>query len=213
MKPFHKNPRKITDKQRSDLAGWMEQLGDLSGIVHDLNSDEIIGGNQREFVFKLSGYKIELTETYPEPDAQGTVGLGYIVWKGFKFNYRQVRWSPDWCEAGNIIANKAGGSWDFDVLHKQWDQDILLRSGWDRAELGIYDPTDVRQEWEGMPEFNQQDMMPEQSVLIHFQTREDAQEFAKLLGQTITDKTKFLWFPKKERLDMKSMEYATQNKA
>ena len=46
MKLYHKNPRQITKKQYSDLETWLRELGDLSGIVHDLNSDEIIGGNQ-----------------------------------------------------------------------------------------------------------------------------------------------------------------------
>jgi len=46
-KRYHKNPRKISDKQLKEMEAWMEELGDLSGIVVDLNSNEIIGGNQR----------------------------------------------------------------------------------------------------------------------------------------------------------------------
>ena len=47
MKQFHKNPRQITTKQYSDLETWLKKYGDLSGVVHDLNSDQVIGGNQR----------------------------------------------------------------------------------------------------------------------------------------------------------------------
>ena len=47
MKQYHKNPRKITDAQKKALERDLKELGDLSGIVHDVNSDEIIGGNQR----------------------------------------------------------------------------------------------------------------------------------------------------------------------
>ena len=45
MKEYHKNPRKITPKQLEQLKANIQELGDLSGIVHDLNTDEIITGN------------------------------------------------------------------------------------------------------------------------------------------------------------------------
>jgi len=35
VKPYHKNPRTITDREQADLAKWLDELGDLSGIVHD----------------------------------------------------------------------------------------------------------------------------------------------------------------------------------
>ena len=47
MKHYHKNPRTITKKQFADLQDSLRKFGDLSGIVHNLNTDEIIGGNQR----------------------------------------------------------------------------------------------------------------------------------------------------------------------
>ena len=50
MKLATGNPRTITDKQLSDLGNWLEEL-DLSGIVHDLESDEVVGGNQRVELF------------------------------------------------------------------------------------------------------------------------------------------------------------------
>jgi hypothetical protein len=65
MKPYHKNPRRISDKQQGDLATWLLELGDLSGIVHELNSDEIIGGNQRSKIFDINSCKVIMTEEYP----------------------------------------------------------------------------------------------------------------------------------------------------
>ena len=35
MKPYANNPRRISDKQLADLATWLAELGDLSGIVHE----------------------------------------------------------------------------------------------------------------------------------------------------------------------------------
>jgi len=44
-KLYHKNPRQISERQYADLRRWLSEFGDLSGVVHDLNSDEIIVGN------------------------------------------------------------------------------------------------------------------------------------------------------------------------
>ena len=136
MKFYHKNPRQITNRQFDDLRSWLQELGDLSGIVHDLNSDEIVGGNQRARVFDVNQCEVVLTEGPHEPDGQGTVALGYVVWQDKRYGYRQVRWTPEQCEQANIIANKAGGSWDFEAL-KGWDTDRLLAWGFEEVELGI----------------------------------------------------------------------------
>jgi hypothetical protein len=50
-------------------------------------------------------------------------------------------------------------------------------------------------QWQGMPEFNQQDQMPWQSIKVHFRNREDQQAFARLVGQTVTDNTRSIWYP------------------
>jgi len=140
MKQYHKNPRQITEKQMQQLTGNLSELGDLSGIVHDLNSDEIIGGNQRSKAFNIALCEIELTHEADTPDEQGTVAHGFVVWKGKRYAYRQVRWTPKQCEKANVTANKAGGSWDFDILANEFDVADLLDWGFEAFELGIEEP-------------------------------------------------------------------------
>jgi len=138
MKTYHKNPRQITRKQFSDLEKWLEELGDLGGIVHDLNSDEVIGGNQRARVFdilKAENAPIVLTDEFDPPTRQGTVALGYIQWRGERYGYRQVRWTERQCEQANIVANRAGGEWDWDVLANEFEMGDLLTWGFDETQL------------------------------------------------------------------------------
>lgn len=134
-KNYHKNPRSITEKQLVDLKKWLEELGDISGIVHDLNSNELIGGNQRSRVLMKENYETQITESYEIPTEKGTVALGYIIWKGERYNYRQVRWTPKQCEKANIIANKAGGTWDTDILANNFELDDLSEWGFQDWEL------------------------------------------------------------------------------
>lgn len=56
------------------------------------------------------------------------------------------------------------------------------------------EPNDVREEYVGMPEFVNENALG-RKIIVHFKTEDDVQEFAELIGQTITEQTKFLWFP------------------
>lgn len=136
-KPYRKNPRKITHKQLENLESTLAELGDLSGIVHDLNTDEIIGGNQRSKVFRLDECEIVLTEEYAQADEQGTVGLGFVVWRGKRYAYRAVRWDERTAEKANIVANRAGGEWDFEMLATEFSAPDLVSWGFEPGEVAF----------------------------------------------------------------------------
>lgn len=125
MKPFPNNPRQITGKQLAALATDLDDLGDLSGIVHNRRDDSIIGGNQRMSIF---GEVVPvITETLDAPDRQGTIARGYIEWKGARYVYRQVDWDEARARRGNLAANARGGDWNWDVL-----------SGWNKETTGDF---------------------------------------------------------------------------
>lgn len=52
-----------------------------------------------------------------------------------------------------------------------------------------------RKEWIGMPEFVQHDLTPWKQIQISFMSPGDMQDFADLIGQTITPNTRIIWFP------------------
>jgi hypothetical protein len=211
MKRYHKNPRQITEKQFNDLKKWLLKLGDLSGIVHDLNSDEIIGGNQRSMVFDVNKCEIEFTQKLETPDEQGTVALGFIIWEGKKYSYRQVRWDEKKCEQANIVANKSGGSFDFDILANQFEFDELIEWGFKPYELGMPGDIDnLNDEWKGMPEFDNP-AKAYKSINVHFETREDCEIFFSLIDQSFTEKTNSIWYPEKQRRNMKDIGFENES--
>lgn len=119
-KEYHKNPRKITPEEIDMIRKNLIELGDISMIVHDLNSDEIIGGNQRSKIINFNECEKVITDQLKKPDKQGPVGWGYVIWDGMKINYRQVRWTKEQCERANITANSLSGQWDKDILLAEW---------------------------------------------------------------------------------------------
>lgn len=121
MQQYSKNPRKISEAQLEQLKQNIQELGDLSGIVHDLNTDEIISGNQRSKVININECEIEIVKQYDEPNEQGTIALGFVVFENQRLNYRQVRWNDKQREKACITANALGGEFDYDILLENWD--------------------------------------------------------------------------------------------
>ena len=54
---------------------------------------------------------------------------------------------------------------------------------------------DWQKEWQGMPEFVQDDMKAISSVVVNFLTVEDMNAFSELIGKRITFTTKSVLFP------------------
>ena len=55
--------------------------------------------------------------------------------------------------------------------------------------------------WKGMPEFTQEDNPPYKRIIVSFRTKEDYEEFAKLIDQKLTEKTKSIWHPHLDRTE------------
>ena len=67
---------------------------------------------------------------------------------------------------------------------------------------------DWKQEWLNMPEFENQDCSPVKSIKVSFASEEDIQKFAELIGQTVTMKTRTVWYPKAKKLvDVREVYY------
>lgn len=144
LKEYHKNPRKIGEERFDKLSASLKKLGDLGGIVVNLNTNEIIGGNQRvkTFLQERDKYQIEIVSNLTIPASDGTVSYGYVIRdKGTlseqRFSYREVRWDEKQCEEANIVANKLTGFWDFDILANSFEMDDLLQFGFSKQDLDL----------------------------------------------------------------------------
>lgn len=100
----------------------------------------------------------------------------------------------------------AVGKFDFQILADWGIDEDLLDWGFEAWELGTVEKIELPQTggdgntniWQGMPEFEQEDLTPIKTLKVHFAAQEDIIAFAKLVKQKITDKTKFIWYPEAE---------------
>lgn len=66
--------------------------------------------------------------------------------------------------------------------------------------LGLEDEEkEWKKEWVGMPEYEQEDNPTYKTISMHFRNKEDYEEFAKLIEQPLTMKTKSTWYPRLDR--------------
>lgn len=69
---------------------------------------------------------------------------------------------------------------------------------------------DPASEWQGMPEFHQEDKEGLKCI-VHFETNEDMRAFEELVGQKIPSNTKAIWYPYKKWADMQSTVYKAED--
>lgn len=69
--------------------------------------------------------------------------------------------------------------------------------------------SDPSGEWAGMPDYSHEDKTPVRSILVHFAAHEHVVEFASRIGQTLTEKTKSVWFPRADIERMTDKRYVS----
>lgn len=99
-------------------------------------------------------------------------------------------------------------SWDVDALI-ELEETVDLSMYFSDTELSNLasasndeDEVDYEDMWQGMPTFEQSDALGVKSIKVNFMTHEAIAEFAQLIGQKVTERTKFINFPYQEADDV-----------
>jgi hypothetical protein len=147
LKPSPKNPRKISNKKIEMLSKSLAEFGDLGCFVlNDLNGF-LVGAHQRLKTLPKDAI-INITHEYDPPTPTGTTAEGFIEANGERFKLRRVAWDETRHAAAMVAANKHGGEFEFDSLHKllveldtqNFDLDL---TGFTSEELSAIMPPDL----------------------------------------------------------------------
>ena len=65
---------------------------------------------------------------------------------------------------------------------------------------------DAAELWKGMPEFEYKERAFK-SIAVHFENEQDYEEFARLIGQTLTPQTRYIWHPYRPNDNLKELRY------
>jgi len=124
----------------------MKEFGDLSGIVFNIRTQQLVGGHQRIALLQkvMSGQKqLNITTRFDAPDRVGTTALGYVVYDNRQFAYREVDWDEGRQKSANIAANRIQGEFNLDMLAQvnyeisqlENSADLLKLSGQSQNEI------------------------------------------------------------------------------
>lgn len=135
-------------------------------------------------------------------------------WSSVPVNYQD--YDSDEQEYADVQADNAIASWaeldfsginsDLGDLGPDFDIDFLGLKNFLLEPAERLDPDD---EWEGMPEFSHDDKTSYQKLIVHFPNELAVKDFSRLVKQSITDKTRSIWFPKAEIEKMMDKRYSS----
>jgi len=186
------NPRKISERAIEEVAASLREYGWQQPIVAD-DKGKIIAGHTRYHAAKKIGM----------PEAPVKV-FEHSEIKAIKYNIADNRTHQfsEWADEELVR-----------ILEGIKAEDSLEGTGFNDGEfeamierLNSEEVADPLGEWQGMPEF-EQESIPIRTIHLHFLSDEAVVEFAKLLEQTITDKTKYLYYPKLEPTNARLLHY------
>lgn len=68
-----------------------------------------------------------------------------------------------------------------------------------KNQISLLDELEVERtydkDWIGMPEFVQEKQSPYAQIIFRFESKQDLDDFSKLISQRLTSKTKSAWYP------------------
>ncbi len=185
LSAYAANSRTHSDAQIAQIAASITEFGFTNPVLID-GEGGIIAGHGRVLAAKALGLaSVPVLVLDHLTDAQRRA---YVI-------------------ADNKLA--LNSTWDHETLRAELEAlgEVELDLGvlgFSEQELsGIFldqeiGENDASAEWTGMPEFDQQDRKAFRSITVHFKDQAKVDEFARLVGQLITEKTRYLWFPEIE---------------
>lgn len=207
-----KNPR-VNDAAVPKVAASIREFGFPTALVLNDATGQLVAGHTR-----VKAMCAILAET-PDFTLAGSPGPGYVPARRHVF--RDEAHAMAYAIADNRLSEEA--VWDDALLREhanalvdEGDSLLLSIAGFDDEELAgiLAEPVigpDLRDPatpsgshaspqgaWTGMPEFQQDDKRPFRTLPIHFKDQAAVDAFAELIGQKITENTRFVWFPRIE---------------
>ncbi len=112
--------------------------------------------------------------------------------------------------------SETGLEWNAEVLQSFMDDGLDLEQFWFPQELAQVlsasdDPFDPAAEWQGMPEYEQNDTMPVKQVIVNFVSEADVERFARLVEQNVMMTTKSIWYPKQANIRPRDFGYISDS--
>lgn len=192
LKPSPDNPRIHSQDAIDKLVHSIEAFGWTDPILIS-NDGLIVAGHARMKTAKIAGIKSVPIIRLPLSGADAKL---YMV----ADNKLQELTEWDWPKLGDLLQELDNEKIDLTLSGLDKDEIKNILSGTDNLSGYII-------EWEGMPEYISDNQKPYRSIIMHFTNEKFVKQFAKLIQQDITGKTKYLYYPKQKKVKFTDKAY------
>jgi hypothetical protein len=186
--PYARNARTHSEAQVAQIAASIREFGFTNPVLID-EQQTILAGYGRVLAAKL--LKMDTVPCVVLTGLSDAQKAAYVL-------------------ADNKLALNAG--WNDEILEEELgrlaelEYDLAL-TAFSEVEIATLlediptdetDPdgeTDPADHWKDMPDFRQPDRGPFRTILVHFKDQAAVDAFAQLIAQSLTDKTKYVWYP------------------
>jgi len=180
MNPAPYNPRAMDDAERAALHASMKRWGLADTITWNKRTGNIVGGHQR--------YD-ELLEDGQTEASVVVVDIPEEEEKALNVVLNSPRAQGHFTESLDALVNEVKAK--LPDLPSELRLDDLVIPDLDIPDVAN-NPND---EWNGMPEFENEDQGSFRKLVVHFKSQEDVDAFAELLGQKVFPRAQYIWFP------------------
>ena len=177
--PYARNARLHDDAQIAQIAASIREWGWTIPVLVD-EAGTLIAGHGRVLAARQLGIgEIPTMTAHGWSDAQI---------KAYRIADNKLATNSEW--SAGLLKIEMADLLDLGVdLKLTGFRDFEVTS---LLALGVDDPDG---QWQGMPEYEHRDKTAFRSIVVHFADQAGVDAFAALIEQTITEKTRFLWFP------------------
>lgn len=220
---WEKNPRDVDQEEYNNLVK-MTDLGEFDPLLVMVEDGTTLGGNTRSRVYREKGFeKVWISRIRFEFDEETQLWYAYVNDKKAKRTFT----TQDQAMLEYALAsNSQTGRYNSQALAElaipyqhvippiykvTLAYPVKIQSILDSIQPSatVPDSSDPSDTWGDMPEFNQEDKSAYKQLLVNFENEDDFKNFAELIQQNITTKTKSIWYPAHEE-EKVNVEYSTE---
>jgi hypothetical protein len=197
LKQNPNNPNKHTKEQIQRLAKIIDFQGQRSVVIISNRSGKITKGHATLLAIEHLGWEkiaVDFQDYNTEAEEYAHMTSDNEIGRWSELNVDKFLEDIKTLDLGDI-----------DLLGLKELPQLSIE---DFVNGGEIDKLNHDEHWLDMPEFDQKDKNGFHSIIVNFENEDDYQEFAKLINQKLTPKTKSIWFPAQERMDTESRRYA-----
>lgn len=202
LTPDERNANRGTERGRAMLEHSLRQYGAGRSVLADKHGNLIAGNKTVEIAAEI-GLPIRTIETD---------GHELVVVQRNDLDLAAGGAARELAYADNRTS-ETSLAWDIEQIAADVDAGVDLAALWSEGELaGLLNSVpdfDPETEWQGLPQFEQDDQMPVKRLIVNFAHADDVALFARLVEQNITLATKSVWYPRQTRQDRQAHVYET----